>query len=81
MRAAIYGVNDGSFRAHGPTFALVDKLHIKQIDVNRRLLTLPGAAAVHRAVNDAATADRPTFAIVDKRRRRETNRFFNLRQG
>jgi hypothetical protein len=73
MRTAIARVNDGSFGAYRPTFQRVDKLHIKQIDVNRRFLSLPRAAAIDCLKYVAAAADCPTVAIVDKRRRREAN--------
>jgi hypothetical protein len=35
MLAAVTGVNDGPFSAHGPAFERVNKLHVKKIDVDR----------------------------------------------
>ena len=81
MRSAVNGVNDCSLGAHRPAFQRIDKLNVKKIDVDCRLLSLPGAAAVYRAINDAATTHGPSLAIVDKRSSGEASRFFNLWQG
>ena len=66
MLAAVNGVNDCSFGTHCPAFQCIDKLHIKKIDSDCRVLSLPGAAAVHGLINAAAAADGPSIAIVDK---------------
>src|SRR5687768_415312 len=52
---SIDGVNDRSFGTNGPSFERIDKLHIKEIDINCRFLTFPGAASVD-GVKDASAA-------------------------
>ena len=79
MLAAVHRVNDCSFRTDGPAFTFVDKLHVKQIDVDFRLLSLPGATAVGGAIDIAAASDGSSSAIINKRGGSESNCFFNLR--
>src|ERR1041384_7268649 len=80
MLAAVDGVNDCSFGADGPAFKFVDKLHVKQIDIDFRLLSLPGATTVRRSIDAAATAYGPSSAIINKRSGSEPNFFSPLRQ-
>src|SRR5688572_30134945 len=61
--AAVGRVNDRSFRADGPAFLCVDKLHVKQIDLDAGFLPLPRAPAVCRAKHAATAADGPTEPI------------------
>ena len=74
--STVCGVDDCSFGANCPTFALVDKLHVKQVRIDAGFLSLPGATAVGRLIDVTTATDGPTGAVVDKRRRRETNSFF-----
>ena len=60
--------------------AIQGRLHIEKVNRNGGILSLPRASAVHCVVDVAATANRPSCAIVDERRGRETNCFLNLRQ-
>src|SRR5690348_15349237 len=80
MAAAIGRVNDRSFRADGPTFLRVNKLHVKKVLFDTRFLFDPGAAAVRRAIDAAGAANGPTNAIIEERSRGETNTFFHARQ-
>src|SRR5688572_32504615 len=52
MRSAVNCVNDCSLGAHRPAFQRIDKLNVEKIDVDCRLLSFPGAAAVHGSIND-----------------------------
>ena len=66
MLPAVSGVNNCSFGTDGPAFKCVNKLHVKQIDVDFRLLSLPGATTVHGPIDAAAAAHSPSGSIVDK---------------
>src|SRR5687767_7712021 len=58
--STVCGVNDCSFGADGPTFALVDKLHVKQVGIDAGFLSLPRATTVGRFIDVTTATDRPT---------------------
>src|ERR1043165_2648781 len=79
--SAINGVNNRSFSANRPTFAGIQKLYVKEIDIHPRLLLLPSPAAVGCLINIAAAANSPAQPVIDKGSGSEAHGFLYLRQA